>query len=542
MKTTRLLIPVMALAASTLLMAQVTPGQPPKREPAPVPVEPAPPPTPIPAEPEAFPAPGDPVPTTPAPTPATPAPVPAVPATPGLTPVVPVTPSPAPAPIVPAVVENPLIIPQGGPFIGFGIINGTRVSARGKATIFSAMVFQFNKNEPVNIVEEINIANPKAGEPRKWLRVQVPADAGVWVHADFLSAPFKKNAQDANGQPVVFTYAKVKANLLNVRGGAGEHFPILGKLPAGATVQVSGRRNEKWVELYAPANVTVFVAAQFVTLKQGNQGAVGVPFDGVVEIPSAPLPVIPPVTPVTPTPAVPAETIVTIPAEAFGQPNGTSNEGVPIKRATTPPIPGKTVDEKVLAEIKKATAAARAEAEATKAALAKVQPTPSIPPAPAPQPAETVKPDGQPAPTPVEPAKVTETNPNLPPASTEKPGASEPPIRIVTREGYVRRTLEIQAPSGYVLEHIESGKKINYLLLDHPTLKLNWFIGKRVLVSGQEAIDARHANTPVLKVKTLKGEVSKEALTRIAVTQAKETKQTTEAEPKPEEPKKSDDK
>ena len=62
MKTTRLLIPVMALAASTLLMAQVTPGQPPKREPAPVPVEPAPPPTPIPAEPEAFPVPGDPLP------------------------------------------------------------------------------------------------------------------------------------------------------------------------------------------------------------------------------------------------------------------------------------------------------------------------------------------------------------------------------------------------------------------------------------------------------------------------------------------------
>ena len=42
MKTTRLLIPVMALAASTLLMAQVTPGQPPKREPAPALVAPAP--------------------------------------------------------------------------------------------------------------------------------------------------------------------------------------------------------------------------------------------------------------------------------------------------------------------------------------------------------------------------------------------------------------------------------------------------------------------------------------------------------------------
>jgi len=159
MKTTRLLIPAMALAASTLLMAQETPGQPPKRKPAPVPIKPALPPTPVPVpvEPEAFPAPGDPIPTTPVPTQATPTPTPViptpVPAVPALTPV---TPS---APIVPPVVKNPTNEPQGKPFIGVGTINGKRVSARGKATIFSALVFQFNKNEPVNIVEEININN-----------------------------------------------------------------------------------------------------------------------------------------------------------------------------------------------------------------------------------------------------------------------------------------------------------------------------------------------------------------------------------------------
>ena len=543
MKTTRLLIPAMALAASTLLMSQETPGQPPKRKPAPVPIKPALPPTPVPvpAEPEAFPAPGDPIPTTPVPTQAAPTPTPViptpVPAVPALTPV---TPS---APIVPPVVKIPTNEPQGKPFIGVGTINGMRVSARGKATIFSALVFQFNKNEPVNIVEEININNPKAGEPRKWLRVQVPADAGVWVHADFLSTPFKKNAQDANGQPVVFTYAKVKANMLNVRGGAGEHFPIIGKHAAGAEVQISGRRNEKWVELFAPANTTVYVAAQFVTRKQINEG--------VVEIPPAPLSVNPSIPPAVggtqpTTPTTPPETIVTIPTEAFSQPNGTSNEGVPIKRASTPSTPAKAnngTDNKVQNDTGKAAASAKGKAES-----AKGQPQTTLP-APISQPAETVKPsEPVPTPKPLDPIKVAETNPNLPPASTEKPGTNELPIRIVTREGYVRRTLAIQAPSGYVLEHIESGKKINYLLLDHATLKLNWFIGKRVLVSGQEAIDTRHANTPVLKVKTLKGEVSKEALTRITVTQAKEAEQATEdkaeeeAEPKSGELEKSDDK
>ena len=153
------------------------------------------------------------------------------------------------------------------PIIGYGTINGTRVNARGKATIFSAVIFQFSKNESVNLVEEINIANPKNGEPHKWMRVQVPVDVGVWVHADFLGDPFKKTTQNADGQPVVFSYAKVKANLLNVRGGAGGQFPILGKLANESTVHLSGIRNEKWVELFAPVNTTVYVAAQFVTRK-----------------------------------------------------------------------------------------------------------------------------------------------------------------------------------------------------------------------------------------------------------------------------------
>ena len=47
--------------------------------------------------------------------------------------------------------------------IGIGSINGTRVAARGKPTVFSALIFQFNKDEPVNILEEITLAKPKVG-------------------------------------------------------------------------------------------------------------------------------------------------------------------------------------------------------------------------------------------------------------------------------------------------------------------------------------------------------------------------------------------
>ena len=54
------------------------------------------------------------------------------------------------------------------------------------------------------------------------------------------------------------------------------------------------------------------------------------------------------------------------------------------------------------------------------------------------------------------------------------------------------------------------------MLDEKVTLKLNWFIGKKVLVTGEEALDKRNANTPVLLVSTLKGELTREFLLKIA--------------------------
>ena len=146
MKFTRLTIPALSLAATTLLVAQ---GQP---EPFPTP---APPTTPVPPAPgiPAVPAPVPPVPLPPV----TPPPI-AVPVPPA--PVVPAVPAPAAVPPLATPAAPAAPAPAGGaapvqpvsdPSIGVGLVNGTRVSARGRATIFSSLVFQFNKNEPVNI-------------------------------------------------------------------------------------------------------------------------------------------------------------------------------------------------------------------------------------------------------------------------------------------------------------------------------------------------------------------------------------------------------
>ena len=479
MKLTRIIIPVLTFAATTLLVAQQ-------------------------GKPEPFPAPGDPL---PAPAPAVapkpaPAPVPPVKTTPN-----PVVPNPIPAPIaipapapVPAAAPVPTkaitLAPQqpvSDPSIGLGIVKGTKVSARGKATIFSALVFQFNQNEPLNILEEITIANPKAGEPRKWYRVQVPSDAGLWVHSNYLNPATTIDGVNGQGQRVKLNVAAVKANLLNVRGGSGEEFPILSKLPQGAQVVLTGASKAKWREVLAPQNASVYVAAQFVTRQKITSGVVEIPQSTVntpAVTPSTTNPSAAPVQPSSPAqpakPTTPPASVVPVEIKKFGQTNPQTPGGVQIKSNPSTKNPQPTTN-----PIK-----------------------PTVPS----KPKETVK-----------PIQIAKANPALPAPTTAKP-TTDAPVRIVHREGIIRRTLDIQSPSGYVLEHLESGKKINYLVLDKKiALKLNWFIGKQVLVTGEESLDARNAVTPVLLVSTLKGELTKDFIAKIAAARSEAAKKAEKA-------------
>jgi len=464
MKLTRIITPVLTFAATTLLVAQQ--GKP---EPFPAPGDPLPAPAPA-AVPKPTPAPVAPAKTTPKP--AVPNPIPAPIA----------IPAPAPVP-VPAPTKAVTLAPQqpvSDPSIGLGIVRGTKVSARGKATIFSALVFQFNQNEPLNILEEIAIANPKAGEPRRWYRVQVPSDAGLWVHSDYLNPATTIDGVNGQGKPIKLNVAAVKASLLNVRGGSGEEFPILSKLPQGAQVVLTGASKAKWREVLAPKNASVYVAAQFITRQKITSGVAEVPqipAPNPTVTPPAANPATAPIKPASPiqpaNPAAPPASVVPVEIKKFGQTNPQTPGGVQIKSNPSTKNPPTTTN--------------------------------SVKPAVPSKPKETVK-----------PIQIAKANPALPAPTTAKP-TTDAPVRIVHREGIIRRTLDIQSPSGYVLEHLESGKKINYLVLDKKiALKLNWFIGKQVLVTGEEALDARNAVTPVLLVSTLKGELTKDFIAKIA--------------------------
>jgi uncharacterized protein YgiM (DUF1202 family) len=126
-----------------------------------------------------------------------------------------------------------------------------------------------------------------------------------------------------------------------------------------------------------------------------------------------------------------------------------------------------------------------------------VPPEPAIAPAPAaPAPAEAASVP----PVPAEPTVVTpEPAPTPPQPAPEEP----PPKRIVQHEGIVRSTWSIQAPTPYALVSPDTGETINYLYTSSTNLNLKRYKGLKIIVTGEEGLDARWRNTPVITIQRI---------------------------------------
>ena len=77
------------------------------------------------------------------------------------------------------------------------------------------------------------------------------------------------------------------------------------------------------------------------------------------------------------------------------------------------------------------------------------------------------------------------------------------PKRIVRREGIVRSTTSIQAPTYYELLSPEHHKTVNFLYTDKIGIDLKDYRGRTIIVTGEEGIDPRWPKTPLIEVDTL---------------------------------------
>lgn len=90
---------------------------------------------------------------------------------------------------------------------------------------------------------------------------------------------------------------------------------------------------------------------------------------------------------------------------------------------------------------------------------------------------------------------------SLTPVAPPPPSEDEPlPKRIVTREGIVKGSASIQAPTYFVLRNLDNNRTINYLFAPDTNVVMKGYHLQRVRVTGEEILDERWPNTPVIHI------------------------------------------
>src|SRR5204862_4552887 len=125
------------------------------------------------------------------------------------------------------------------------------------------------------------------------------------------------------------------------------------------------------------------------------------------------------------------------------------------------------------------------------AAVAVTEPPPT--PTPVTEPPTVTPPTTEP---PTVPSSITNEPPTTT-ATTEPKPNEPPPKRIVQREGFVRGTFSIQAPTRFELISPDNHKTMNYLYTSSKDLDMRRYKGMRIIVTGEESLDERWPNMPV---------------------------------------------
>ena len=162
---------------------------------------------------------------------------------------------------------------------GPATVNADHVNLRGQAGLKGEVVGHVQKGETVTVLSAITLDKPKADEPAQWAKIALPAANKVWVDSRFLD----------------HTNNVVAAKKLNLRGGPGENYSVLGVIEKGTSITAVANKGD-WTQIETPASAFAFVSANY--LKQ----------DAASTEPTAPTqPVVAAVQPVPPQPTpVPA--------------------------------------------------------------------------------------------------------------------------------------------------------------------------------------------------------------------------------------------
>lgn len=144
------------------------------------------------------------------------------------------------------------VIAQLGYPLTIGTVIGDNLRVRGKPRFIGEEITQLAAGTKVDIHEVITRMNTSPGEPDKWLRIRIPSTVDVWVSDQYINK----------------STMKVMASELNMRGGPGEEFSVLGSIPKDEKVEAV-EMLEGWIRIKNPGYATGYVAASFVDYQVG---------------------------------------------------------------------------------------------------------------------------------------------------------------------------------------------------------------------------------------------------------------------------------
>jgi uncharacterized protein YgiM (DUF1202 family) len=130
---------------------------------------------------------------------------------------------------------------------GPAVVAANRVNVRGQAGLKGEIIGRMTNGEPVTVVEEIHLKNSKEDEPSAWAKIALPDKLHPWVKASYI---------DTSSETV-------KPKTLNMRGGPGENYSVIGTLKRGTMVKEVTTK-DGWMQIET-ANAFAFMAAQYLT-------------------------------------------------------------------------------------------------------------------------------------------------------------------------------------------------------------------------------------------------------------------------------------
>ncbi len=360
------------------------------------------------------------------------------------------------------------------PFAGHGAegeVLNERVNIRTRPSVASEVIQQLHTGDTVLILDRINLNEPRPGEPKEWFRIQIPDETELWISSQYLD--------DES--------STISASRLNVRAGPGQNFSVVGRIGRGTKVEAR-RASAGWTAIKPLRETVAYVAAEFVR-ESSTANA-----DAIIEEEDAeplaeasnPSPETSPPTASQTTESSDQLAASEDPAPGEEQPNAEPPEiivdptdAAPAPDALPPPIVATEPDPSPDSLFD-------ALPEATPATEDRSQPVPA-------------------------PSIETEQEPSTPDVPPLPESVTDELKRIITRDGIVRRSRNLQAPTYHRLDDPRTGTTINYLYTGKLQVDLGTgpkalkpYEGRRIRVVGVEAVDARWPRIPVIEVEQLR--------------------------------------